>query len=113
MTDLLLLIRSNDRLLIVLLVAIVCDMVTGVIKAIFKHELRSADFRLGMLKKTLDIILVVIGFSIDWMMNTQTVGKAVCMFLVSMEFYSCLENIREYIPLPEVLQNVLEKLYHD
>lgn len=62
------------------------------------------------MKKVLDYVLIVVAFSLDYLMGLQYVGKATLYSLCAMEFYSVLENVKEYLPLPEVISKVLETL---
>lgn len=110
MNELINLLLQGQKGLIVLSIAIVLDMATGVIRAIINHDLKSSAFRTGLLKKLLDIVLVVVGYSLDWLLSLNYIGVSVLYFLISMEFFSVLENIREYLPLPEVLTNILDLL---
>lgn len=110
MENLLKLLKVNTSALIVVSIAILLDMLTGVIKAILSKELSSSEFRTGLLKKVLDYVLIVVGFSIDFVLETSYIGNAVLYSLIAMEFYSVLENIKLYIPLPSVLEKALEKM---
>lgn len=94
----------------VLSVSILCDIMTGLIKAILSHDLQSSKFKDGLLKKTLDYILVVIGTSLDVLFECDYISSACLYCLIAMEFYSCVENLRDYIPVPKVITNVLETL---
>lgn len=108
MEDLTKLFASNQRYLIVFLIFIVLDIFTGILKALIKRDLKSSIFREGILKKCLEIVLVVVGFSCDWAFNVQVVGMGVLVCQLVMEAYSILENISEYVPVPEKLKKFLE-----
>ncbi len=110
MKELIDLLKIGQKGIIVLTIAIVLDMVTGVIKAIMNHDLQSSEFRKGLLKKLLDIVLVVVAYSLDWLLSFNYIGIGVLYFLIAMEFYSVLENVRGYLPLPELLIKVLDML---
>lgn len=110
MNDLIDLIVVNTNGLIVVSIAIFLDMLTGVIKACLSHQLSSSEFRTGLLKKILDYVLIVVAFSLDFLMGTEYLGNAVLYSLILMEFYSVVENIELYIPLPEALKKVLSSL---
>ena len=62
------------------------------------------------LKKLLDIVLVLVAYSLDWLLSFNYIGISVLYFLIAMEFYSVLENVREYLPLPELLIKILDML---
>lgn len=101
---------NNSTALIILTISIVLDMVSGVIKATIEHDLMSSEFRTGLLKKVLDYILVIVAFSLDVLMEVDYVGNAVTISLIVMEFYSVLENISAYVPIPDVLKKVMGQL---
>ena len=94
----------------VLSVSIVCDIITGLIRAVLNHDVKSSKFKDGLLKKALDYILVVIGTSLDFLCMTNYISGVCIYALIAMEFYSCIENLREYIPIPSALTAVLDSL---
>ena len=110
MSDLIDLVVVNTDGLIVVSIAILLDMLTGVIKACLSHQLSSSEFRTGLLKKVLDYVLIIVAFSLDYLLGTEYLGNAVLYSLILMEFYSVIENVELYIPLPEALKKVLSSL---
>lgn len=103
-------IKDESSYIIVLSLAILLDMISGVIKAGLDGDLKSGEFRKGLLKKVLDYILVVVGVSLDFLLEVDYISLAVLYSLIAMELYSVLENIQNYIPLPESLKNALDLL---
>ena len=110
MNDLIELLANNQRYLIVFLVFVVLDIITGIIKALINKDLKSCIFREGILKKALEIILIVVRFACDWAFNVSIVGMGVLICQLVMEAYSILENIGEYVPIPEKLKEFLEEV---
>ena len=104
------LLSLNTSAITVLSVAVLCDIVTGLVKAPLNHDLKSSKFKDGLLKKSLDYILVVIGTSLDVLCKTSYISSACIYCLIAMEFYSCIENLREYIPIPSAVTAVLDSL---
>lgn len=104
------LIIENSTPLIVVSVAIVLDMVTGVIKATINHNLKSSEFRIGLMKKVLDYVLIIVGICLDMLLEVDYISKSVMYSLIAMEFYSVIENIRDFIELPSIIEKVLESL---
>lgn len=102
--------RENSAALIILTIAICLDIVSGIIKATLEHDLMSSEFRNGLLKKILDYILVIVAFSLDVLLEIHYVGHAVLVALIAMEFYSVLENISVYVPIPDVLKKAMGQL---
>ena len=104
------LLSQNQKALIVVSIAILLDVVSGLIKASLNNTIKSSEFRIGLMKKILDYILIVISFSLDYLLEVNYVGHAVLYSIIAMEFYSVFENINEYIPLPEILKKLVEGL---
>lgn len=94
----------------VLSVSIVCDIITGLIRAVLNHDVKSSKFKDGLLKKALDYILVVIGTSLDVLCKTDYVCATCIYCLIAMECFSCVENLRDYIPIPAPLMAVLDSI---
>lgn len=110
MSEIITLLQLNRKGLFVISLAIVLDIVSGVVKASLNGDLKSANFRTGLMKKVLDYVLIVTAFCLDYLMGVQYIGCATLYSLCAMEFYSVLENVKEYLPLPEALSKALEVL---
>ena len=110
MNELIELLTINKNGLIVVSIAIILDMLTGVIKACLDHKLSSSEFRNGLLKKVLDYVLIIVAFCLDFLLKVNYVGDAVLYSLIIMEFYSVVENVELYIPLPNALKKVMNSL---
>lgn len=110
MNELIDLLKSGQKGLVVMGVAIILDIVTGVIKATINHNLKSSEFRTGLMKKVLDFILVIVSYSLDWLLSVNYIGIGTLYFIIAMEFYSVLENIRDYMQLPNIIEKVLDQL---
>lgn len=104
------LIQMNEGAIAVMSVAIALDIVTGIIKAVISHDLKSSQFKEGLLKKCFDYILVLIAFCLDYILKVDYLSRTTLYCLIAMEFYSCIENLREYVPIPEALSNALNVL---
>ncbi len=110
MNEVIELINLNSGAVAVMSIAIMLDIITGVIKAIMEHDLKSSKFKQGLLKKSYDYILVVIAFCLDYLLKVNYVSNVSLYALIAMEFYSCLENLREYVPIPNALETALNVL---
>ena len=110
MKDLLQIIKADQKFLLVLSIAVFLDILTGVIKAIINHDLKSCKFKEGLLKKILDYALVVIALCLDYILQVDYISVACFYAMIAMEFYSCIENLRVYIPIPEVIEKALNVL---
>lgn len=110
MNNVLTLINTNSSGVAIMSIAILLDIITGIIKAIMEHDLQSSKFKQGLLKKVYDYILVVIAFCLDYMLKVDYVSQTSLYCLIAMEFYSCIENLREYVPIPNALEKALNVL---
>lgn len=104
------LVQMNGGTIAVMSIAIALDIVTGIIKAVLSHDLKSRCFKEGLLKKCYDYVLVMIAFCVDYILDVNYISNATLYCLIAMEFYSCIENLREYVPIPEALSNALNVL---
>lgn len=104
------LIKLNKTGITIMFVFIVLDIITGILKAVLEHNLQSTKMREGLLHKIMEIVIVVMSYCLDILLNTSTLSTAVILFLVGMEGISILENVGNYIPLPAIIKNVLEQL---
>lgn len=89
---------------------IVIDLITGLIKAIIKKDVKSNVMRTGLLKKVLELVVVVVGCLLDALLNTSYIATGVVVFIIAMEGISITENVSEYIPLPNFLVDLLGQL---
>ncbi len=105
-----------DGVLIALLICMALDYITGVIHAIYTKSLSSAVGFKGLLRKAVILVVVILGNVIDtYVMHAgSTCRSAVCLFYISNEGISILENaVAIGLPLPEKLKSILEELTHD
>ena len=85
------------------------DIITGLIQAIINKNLDSQKMRMGLLHKTLLIIIILLGFTLDFTFNLNFVSRAICIFVIGMEIISIAENIKKAgIPIGK-LANVLKE----
>ena len=103
-------IQGNQKALIVMLVFIALDVITGVINAVIKQELNSTKLKEGLYHKLLELMLVIAGISLDFLLDANYITYAILIAFVAMEGISICENVGEYVPIPSVLKEVLEKL---
>ena len=104
-----------DGLLIALLVFVILDYLTGIMRAIADKSLSSAVGFKGICRKVLIFALVGVGHVLD----THVVGtgsalrSAVICFYLSNEGVSLLENASHLgLPIPEKLKAILSQLHN-
>lgn len=97
-----------DGVLIALIVAVVLDYATGVIKAIYYKRLSSEIGFHGLLKKALIFLVVALAVVVQGVISEQIpLREVTVMFYLANEGISILENAAEFVPLPERLKEVL------
>lgn len=106
------LIGGFDVALICLLIAIVLDYISGMIKAYIKKELSSAIGLKGILKKVGVLIIVMLATLIDRVTGeTGAVRTLVIYYFVANEGLSILENLGAVgVPIPAKLKQALKAL---
>lgn len=110
MNEILRMIQEERVLIYIMTIVIMLDVITGVIKAVIEHDLKSCKFKEGILKKLYDYILCMIGVCLDYVLKVDYAGDICIYAMIAMEMYSCIENLREYVPIPEALSNALNVL---
>ncbi len=108
---------------IVLLLVMVGDYITGMVSAYIQKTLSSRRGVVGIIKKLSYLMVVCVGVGVDWVIReaahqigidyqgTFMVGLLVTIWLVINELISILENLSEIgVPLPGFLKKLIEKL---
>lgn len=109
--------------IVLLLIAVIIDYVTGMISAWYKAELSSKKGIKGIVKKVLYFVLVIVGMVVDWSvmywLSSFGAGEvykfsfgALVAFLLTMnELISILENLEALkVPVPKFLTKVIKRL---
>lgn len=105
------LLGGYDTILKALLILIVADYITGLIKGIYMKKLSSEIGFKGILKKFTMLIVVVVSVVMQRLIgNAVAVREIVIMFFICNEALSLLENAAVMIPIPQALKNVLLQL---
>ena len=73
----------------------VADFVTGFIQAVINKNVDSQKMREGLWHKTLLLIIILLGFTLDFTFNLRFVSKSICIFIIAMEIVSIGENIKK------------------
>ena len=105
------LLGGSDGFLYALIVFMVIDYVTGVMRAVVDKKLSSLIGFRGIFKKVLILILVGIGALLDRTVvgSGDTIRAIVIFFYISNEGISILENAsRIGLPIPEKLRQLLQ-----
>lgn len=73
----------------------VADFVTGYIQAVINNDVQSRKMRVGLLHKTLILLVIILGFIIDFAFSLKYVSSFICIYVVVMEITSILENLKK------------------
>jgi len=106
------LIGGLDIALICLLIAIVLDYISGIIKAYVTKELSSKIGLKGILKKVGVLLIVMLSVLVDRVTGeTGAVRTLVIYYFVANEGLSILENLGQAgVPIPESIKKALKVL---
>ena len=102
-----------DLALIILIVFMVLDYCTGVLKGYVLKQLSSDVGLRGLAKKAVILIVLIVAVCLDRLLNTGTwvFRTIVCYFYIANEGISLLENCAGLgLPVPESIQNALVQL---
>lgn len=103
---------APDAWMIGLVILVVIDYATGLIKAYISGELSSKIGFKGILKKLMYFAIVAVAVLIDNLTGAEGVLRVACIgFLIANEGVSILENCAAAgLPVPQALVRVLGKL---
>lgn len=105
--------------LVVLILLMICDYISGMAYAFISHTLSSKTGIRGIIKKLCYLLAVAASMGVDWVIssvnvvteNTCAVAVLVTVWLIINEIISILENLKKTgVPLPKFLYKIIEKL---
>lgn len=111
-TGLIYLLGGWDVALVCLIVAIILDYVSGIIKAYVNKDLSSKIGFKGLLKKVGILVIVMLAVLVDRITGeTGAIRTLVIYYFVANEGLSILENLAiAGVPIPESIKNALKIL---
>lgn len=101
-----------DKYIKVLVIVMVLDFITGIIKSTAVKNLSSHRCCFGIFKKTMMLCIVCVSVLIESVLNVP-VRYVTIMFFIANECISVLENASAVIPLPKKLVDVIEDIRSD
>lgn len=101
-----------DVIMKTLLILIVLDYITGVLKAVYEKKLNSQIGFRGIIKKTILMMVVAAAVAIQNVID-MPVREIIITFFICNEAISLLENAGAVIPIPGRIKNMLERLRDD
>jgi len=102
-----------DTALAILVLFIILDYATGVIKGYIKKELSSDVGFKGIARKAIILVVLIVAVALDRLLNTGTwvFRTLVCYFYIANEGLSILENCGSLgLPLPAKIKDALVQL---
>ena len=106
---------NADRLLILLIVFVILDYLSGVLRAISEKKLSSTVGFRGISRKVLTFVMVGLAHQIDKnaIGSGSMLRSAVIFFYLSNEGLSLIENASQLgLPIPEQLRRILIQLHN-
>lgn len=107
------LIGAWDTALIVLVLFMALDYITGVVRAYINKSLSSSVGLIGIARKSLIFIVLIVSVLLDRLLNSEiwVFRTLVAYFYIANEGISLLENcVGLGLPIPERLKDALEQL---
>jgi toxin secretion/phage lysis holin len=105
------LIGGWDKAMIILITLMVIDYCTGLIRAAIRGELNSKIGAKGIAKKVCMFVVVAVAVQIEMFVGQpESLHNIVCYFYVVNEAISILENVGDYVPIPEELKRFIARL---
>lgn len=101
-----------DTPLIILLIFMTMDYITGMIRASIKHEVSSKTGLIGFIKKLLLLLIVSMGVLLDRLTNADgVIRNFIIFYYLANEGLSILENLGQTgIKFPKRLKEILKQL---
>lgn len=102
-----------DIALIVLVVFMGLDYITGVLKGYISKEVSSSVGARGIAKKCMIFVMVIIGVLLDRLLGSESwvFRTIICYFYIANEGISILENCTVLgLPIPEAIKEALIQL---
>jgi toxin secretion/phage lysis holin len=105
------LVGGFDKAIQILLILVVIDYITGMIRAGINKRLDSRIGAKGIYRKMCIFIVIAVAVLIEQFIGKpETIHNVVAYFYVVNEAISILENVDEYVPIPEPLRQLLNRL---
>lgn len=104
--------RNEFWCLILPIVLMGIDILTGFLNAWAKKEIRSKKLRTGLSKKVGEISILVIGEFVSYALRVPPeVMKFLSLYILFMEFISILENLDKVgVPIPNFIRKVVNNV---
>lgn len=84
-----------NNVIMIALIMIMCDLLSGFIKAFYNKDFKSAIAKKGLWEKCQWILIILVGYATNYLLNFSAIIYAICVCCVITEFMSILENAYE------------------
>lgn len=102
------LLLAQQNILIIVFVAVILDFITGITKAIYMKNIQSEKLRKTIPKIIGYCAVILIAVCLQIVFNIDFITKIICLFIIVIEFISVIENINNYVTIPQFLIKLLE-----
>lgn len=102
------LLLAQQTILMVVFVAVILDFITGITKAIYQKNIQSEKLRKTIPKIIGYCAVILIAVCLQIVFNIDFITKIICLFIIVIEFISVIENINNYVTIPQFLIKLLE-----
>lgn len=100
-----------DTLTHAMVFLLIMDYLTGVGKSVINKQLSSAVGFIGLFKKVLIFVVIAVAVEMQKVIgNGIPLREIVIMFYIANEGISLVENVSEFIPLPEKLKDIFVQI---
>ena len=100
-----------DMLLKSIVILVILDYITGLLKSIYNKKLSSNTGFRGLIKKIIIFIVIATAYVIQGVLESVIpLREITIVFFICNEAISLLENASEFVPIPEKLKEVLIQL---
>ena len=100
-----------DMLLKAIVILVVLDYVTGLLKAIYNKSLSSEIGFKGLIRKIIIFVVIATAYVIQGIVGDAIpLREITILFFIANESLSLLENASEFVPIPEKLKDTLIQL---
>ena len=101
---------SNVILIVILLVIVILDYITGLVDAYINNNISSKTGYVGVLKKLSYFVIVIVSAVISYIIDIDIISVTTLWLIVN-DIISILENIKDIkVPIPEFLEKIIKKL---
>ncbi|WP_419749290.1 phage holin family protein [Terrisporobacter petrolearius] len=100
-----------DMLLKAIVILVVLDYVTGLLKAIYNKSLSSEIGFKGLIRKIIIFVVIATAYVIQGIVgDVIPLREITILFFIANESLSLLENAGEFVPIPDKLKDTLIQL---